>query len=418
MQAIAADVPGSEALASPAMTKPTDTRTPRRGLAAISAGLSMVVILVTVLSLPLGISSELGLSPGETTAWIIAIFGVGGAAALIVALRYRQPLAVTGNIFLILFIGSLGTEFSWPELVGAAVLAGAVVLLLGPLGVMHRLSLWLPSPIVFGLLAGAVLPFVVDVFRELGEAPLLVGITLVVYLLAKRFLEPSVPAILVALVAGLIAAAILGEFGAVPGLDSIATPALTVPQFSLQAIATVMPVMVVLIVVQANIPSTVFLREQGYEPPERVMDLVSGAGSMAGSFLGPTGLSLSLPFTALGAGPDAGDRSTRHWSVYIMAGGAITIALLAGFAPQLATFLPSSLLVAVIGLAVLGLLEQALVEITRGPLRWGPLFAFVIALSGVVIGGFGAFFWAIVGGLLVSLLLERDAWRSLQEHVT
>ncbi len=62
------------------------------------------------------------------------------------------------------------------------------------------------------------------------------------------------------------------------------------------------------------------------------------------------------------------------------------------------------------------MLEQALVEITRGPLRWGPLFAFVIALSGVVIGGFGALFWAIVSGLLVSLLLERDAWRTLHEQ--
>jgi len=392
--------------------RPSDDLQPSR-LAAISLGLSVVVLFVAVLSIPLAISDELGLTPGETTAWIIGIYGVAGVSALVLALRYHQPLAVTGNIFILLFIASLGTEMSWAELVGAAMVAGAVVLLLGPLGLTGRLSVWLPGAIVFGLLAGAVLPFTVEMFTELPDAPAIIGTTLVVYLLSRRFLEPRVPAILPAMVAGLVVAGILGEYGPFPGSGPVPTPVITTPDFSLQAILTVMPVMVVLMTVQANIPSMVFLREQGYDPPEGTVNVVSGGGTVAGSLLGPMGVSLSLPATALGAGPDAGDKSVREWTVYVMAVGSIAIALLAGFATQLADFLPDSLLVAVIGVAVIGLLEQALSAITKGPLRWGPLFAFVIALSGMTLAGFGAFFWAIVGGLAVSFLLEREEWKTL-----
>jgi len=383
-------------------------------LPAVTAGLTVVAIFIAVLSIPLGIASEIELTAGETTAWIIGLFGVPGVAGLLLAWRYRQPLGMTGNIFVILFIASLGTQMAWPELVGAAIVAGAVVLLLGALGLTHRLSLWIPSSIVFGLLAGAILPFAVDTFIELREEPAIVGTVLVVFLLGRRFVEPRIPALLPALVAGIVAVGITGEFGSVSGAGSYATPMLTTPELSLQAILTVMPVMVILMTVQANIPSMVFLRDQGYKPPEGSVNVVSGAGTMAGSLLGPIGVSLSLPATALTAGPDGGAKEFRHLAVYIMEASAIGIALLAGFATQLAGFLPSSLLVAVVGVAVIGLLEQSLIEITRGPLRWGPLFAFLIALSGVVVFGFGAFFWAIAGGLAVSLLLEWDEWKSLQ----
>jgi benzoate membrane transport protein len=51
-------------------------------------------------------------------------------------------------------------------------------------------------------------------------------------------------------------------------------------------------------------------------------------------------------------------------------------------------------------------------EVTKGPLVLGPLIAFAISLSQLELFGFGRFFWALVLGLAVSWLLERDGMRS------
>lgn len=390
----------------------------RRGLPALGVALTLIVIFIAVLAIPLAAAQELGLSEGETTSWLMAIYGVSGVMSLLLVWRYRQPLLVTGNVFVLIFVASLGGQLPWAELVGASMVAGAIVLVLGPLGVTHRLAGWLPSPIVFGLLAGAVLPFFVNLFTALGADPLVVGGTLASYLAGRRWLEPRIPAILAALVVGLVVSAVAGELGPAPGRITWPSLTLTAPVFSLRALLTAGPVMIVLITLQANVPSMVFLRTQGYRPPEQAVSATSGVGTVLGSLLGPIGVSLSLPATALCAGPDAGDQAVRHWSAYIAGTAGVLIALLAGLATDLAAVVPPSLLTAGVGLAVVGVLSNALQEVVRGPLLLGPMFAFGIALSGLTLLGLGPFFWALLIGLVVSRVLEPNQWKDVHEKAT
>lgn len=382
-------------------------------LRVLGPAVSNLVIFVAVLSIPLAVAAELELSAAETTGWIMALYGVSGVVSLVLVACYRQPLLLTGNVFVLIFLSRLGGELAWAELVGAAMVAGGIVLVLGPLGLTERLAAWLPPPIVFGLLAGAVLPFFTDLFSELADARLLVGGTLLAYVLGHRFLEPRLPAILPALVVGVALAWGSGDLAG-PTQLAWTAPSLTMPEFSVRAIATATPVMVVLITLQANIPSLVFLRSQAYDPPDRALSLISGLGTVGGSLLGPMGVSLSLPATARCAGPEAGDRLVRHRSVYVAAGGAVVIALFAGLAVELADVIPSALLVALVGLAVVGVLSTALKRVAEGPLLLGPLFAFGIALSELAMFGVGSFFWALVAGVAVSALLERDGWAALR----
>lgn len=84
-----------------------------------------------------------------------------------------------------IFIEGLGGEFSFAELIGAAMLAGGLVLLIGVLRLTERLADWIPIPIMFGLLAAAVVPFLSNMFTELGRSPAFVGGTIAVYLASK-----------------------------------------------------------------------------------------------------------------------------------------------------------------------------------------------------------------------------------------
>lgn len=388
----------------------------RRNLPAMGAAVRNIIIFVAVLSIPLTAAQALGLSAAETSSWILALYGLPGLLSLVLALRYRQPLLVTGNLFFVIFISGLGGQLSLPELMGASILAGAAVLLIGILGLSEWLAGWIPVSIMFGMLAGAVMPFVSEFFTALGDAPAVVGGTLLAYLVSRSVLGTRLPAILPAVVTGLAVTAVTGQFGQVTEPLSMALPELMLPVFSLPAILTATPVFVVLITLQANLPSLRFLHSQDYDPPERAIDFISGIGTMLGSLLGPTGVSLSLPATSLVAGSQAGDHKIRHRSVYLVGSAGLLIGLLAGVAAGLLELVPSALLVTLAGLAVVDVLADAVKRVTSGPLLLGPLFAFAIALSDISFLGFGNFFWSLVIGTGISLLLERDGLRQLREE--
>jgi benzoate membrane transport protein len=148
-----------------------------------------------------------------------------------------------------------------------------------------------------------------------------------------------------------------------------------------------------MIFLQSNLPSVVYLRSQGYRPPERLINVVSGVGTMLASPIGPSAVSLAVPLVPLTAGPTAGDHSTRYLSVFVPSGALLLIAALAGTAADLAVLVPPVLLLALAGLALVGVLVSSLREIARGPLVLGPIFAFAIALSDMRLLELGPFFW-------------------------
>jgi benzoate membrane transport protein len=302
--------------------------------------------------------------------------------------------------------------------------AGALVLIAAVFGLTGLVATWIPTPIVHGLIAGAAMPFVVDVFSSLStsaggvaipaEVPVMVGAALVVYLLSQRFLGSTIPPILPSFIAGLIAALLSGQLGEIPSSLQLPNLELARPGFSWTAIVTATPVLVALLTVQSNVPSVIYLRSQGFRPPERLINLVSGVGTVVGSLFGPIAMSLALPPLLLAAGPGAGERSLRYRAVYLPAATGLLIALFAGTAAALSVLVPPVLLLAMAGLALIPAVVSALREITAGPLILGPLFAFAIALSELSLFGLGPFFWSLVMGTAVSLLLEGEGWKRLR----
>jgi len=396
----------------------------RRTLPALIAGLTVVIVFLAVLSIVLTAAGPhgMGLSDRRTSGWIALVYGLPMIPSLVLTLRYRMPLLLTGNVFALIFFVSLGNRIGFPELAGASILAGAIVLATAILGLTGRLAAWIPAPIVQGLIAGAVTPFVVNIFSSLSTSggarvPIMVGCAVLGYLLSQRLLGTRLPPILPAFVAGFLAAAVTGQLGAFP--STFALPALEFirPDFSWTAIATVTPVLLALMTVQSNVPSVIYLRSQGFRPPERILNVVSGAGTLLGSLFGPITVSLALPPVLVTAGPAAGDRSLRYRSIYLPVAAGLLIAIFAATAADLAVLVPPVLLLTMAGLALVPALAVALREISAGPLVLGPLFAFAIALSKMTVFGLGSFFWSLVLGTAISLLLERDGWKRLRSEL-
>lgn len=387
-----------------------------RWLPVLSTSIPLIILPITILVLPLSAAEVMGLSRSQITNWILALYGIPSILGMLLSLRYQLPLLTTGNIFALLFILSLGDQFSFAEITGAFIITGVGVLLVSLLGLTAVLAAWIPTPVVLGLLAGSIMPLFAGIFTAVGEAPLTVGSAFIVYLLSRRFLGERLPPIFPALVTGLTIAALTGQIGVLSARPSLPIPKVTPPIFSPQAIVTITPVLLAVVIIQSNLPSMVFLRSQTYRPPERVVDLVSGTGTILGSLLGPTAISLSLPATAIAAGPGAGETRFRHRSIYIAGTAVVLLALLAGLAAELPQIIPTPLLLALAGMAVIEVFIRALQDVTRGPLLLGPVFAFAIAFSDISLFGLGAYFWSLVIGTGVTLLIERDELRKLREE--
>jgi benzoate membrane transport protein len=397
----------------------------RRTLPALIAGLTVAIVFLAVLSIVLTAAGPHGmrLSDRRTSGWIALVYGLPMIPSLVLTLRYRMPLLLTGNVFALIFFVSLGNRIGFPELAGASILAGAIVLVTAVLGLTARLAAWIPAPIVQGLIAGAVIPFVVNIFSSLSTSggarvPIMVGCAVVGYLLSQRLLGTRLPPILPAFVAGFLAAAATGQLGAFPSTFALPGLEFIRPDFSWTAIATVTPVLLALMTVQSNVPAVIYLRSQGFRPPERILNVISGAGTLLGSFFGPITVSLALPPVLVTAGPTAGDRSLRYRSVYLPVAAGLLIAIFAATAADLAVLVPPVLLLTMAGLALVPALAVALREISAGPLVLGPLFALAIALSKMTVFGLGPFFWSLVLGTAISLLLERDGWKRLRAEAS
>ena len=84
------------------------------------------------------------------------------------------------------------------------------------------------------------------------------------------------------------------------------------------------------------------------------------------------------------------------------------MALAATPVASLLNLLPASYIFALAGLAIVSSLQDALAKSFSGQMAFGALVAFVVATTPFAVLGITSAFWAIVVGLLVSFLVERD----------
>lgn len=379
-----------------------------RLLPPLTMALPVAIFAVAALSFPLTVARLFGVSASATTTWIAVLYGLPGVLSVLLTWRYRQPLLVAWSTLGTVAAATFAGQATYLELRGACLIAGGLVFLVGAAGLSEHVARWVPPPIVMAMVAGAILPYVAGMFSAAGTAPLVVGGGFLVYILGRRFLPPRIPAVFPAVAAALAAAAFTGRLN-FRGLHWPA-PMLhaSAPAFSWTTALAFGLVLAVLMSTSANLASVVYIRSQRYPASLRAIDAVTGAATVAGSFFGFTPICMASFLAAPTAGPDAGDHNVRHWSVYFSSVALFAIAAMAGLAADLLRIVPLSILLALAGLALIGVLVATLQDAVRGPLVLGPLMTFAVAVSHLSYFGIGPLFWSLVIGTGTSLVLERQ----------
>jgi benzoate membrane transport protein len=199
----------------------------------------------------------------------------------------------------------------------------------------------------------------------------------------------------------------------VPGVHSgkaifsVAKPQWYMPAFDMATIGElVLPLVLTIIAIQ-NAQGIAVLQSAGYKPPVNSMTSWSGLGSIVNGFLGAHSACIAGPMTAILSTDHSQEKDRRYAAAIVLGLLSCLLALFAPFAASIPHLVPSSLIKLLGGLAMIGVLIDSLHMSFSSHYKMGALFSFMITISGISIFQIGAPFWGLIGGTLVSLLLER-----------
>ena len=352
-------------------------------------------------------TTKLGLGPGAASSLICSVWLAGAVATLALSLAYRQPIPITWSTAALIYLVAMAGRFSLAELMGANLVAGILIVLLALFGMGKRLLVWLPVPLVMGMFAGSVLGDMTRMVAATRADGLVVGATVAGYLLGRRLQSPRIPPLGLAVIAG--ALMVLIAHRATPAPISWSLPTLAVPAiaFSVPAMVAVSLPLVVLAMGLGNVQGLGFLHAQGYDVPATPVTIVVGLASVVSALFGGHPANVSRFGVAVLAGADAGPRACRYWATLIAAALMVLLALTARPMTSLLASVPPSYIVALAGLAILTAFQDALGQAFGGSLRCGAVIAFVVAASSFTYAGLPSACWALVAGLVTSLLTEQ-----------
>jgi len=356
----------------------------------------------------LAVGTRGGLTPSDLSSWIFGAFFVNGLISIGFCWYFRQPLVFLWTIPGAVLVGPALTHLDWPEVIGAFIATGVLMLALGLSGWVRRAMEAVPMPIVMGMVAGVFLRFGLDMVFAIRDdvwiaAPMVAG-----FLALGAFprIARAVPPLIGALAIGIIAIWVLGRF--TPGAEtfSVVNPNIYKPAFSWRAmVELVVPLAITVLVVQNGQGITV-LRSAAHAPPVDAIAVACGAGAIVTAFLGAVPTCLTGPVNAMIS--SSGDRK-RHYTAGIMVGVlALAFGLFAPVFTRLMLGTPKAFIAALAGLAMLRVLQSAFTVSFRGAFALGALVTFLVTVADVPILNIGAPFWGLVSGYIASRLLERE----------
>jgi benzoate membrane transport protein len=382
---------------------------------SLSAALAGIVALIATYSGPVLIvvqAAQAGhLSHNLLSTWIWAVSIGAGVAGLWLSLRYKMPIigawSTPGVALLIVAL----SRYPFPDVVGCYLVVSIIIAAIGLSGIFNRLIEHLPAHLLSAMIAGVLYEFCAGIFTSLQSAPKIVLPVILAYVVCRRFTPRY--AVALALLTGVAVSFSGTNFGA-RGIDiHIATPQITSPNFSVEALVSLgLPLFLLALTQLAT--SIHILRSSGYDISPRSVVSASALISIPLSFFGNSGVNPAAIVGAMCASNECHEDPKRRYISGVVCGvgyliigtfGASILALFARF--------PAGLTTTLAGLALVGTFVSSLASACLNERhRESSAITFVVTVSGMSFFGLGSSLWGLISGALFSFVLSRKSSQS------
>lgn len=365
----------------------------------ISAFVAAIVGFGGTLALIIAAANAVGATQVQTASWVTAICIALALEAAWLSWRTKMPVIsawTTPGAALI----AASSGFTMADAVGAFIITALLLIATGLFKPLTRLIGRIPPSVASGMLAGILVSFATGAVKTITVDPVLI-LPLIAAFFIIRLFNPAL-SVLAVLVGGGVAAFLLGRVGTLPSPE-LSTLTLVMPSFSLSAtVGLAIPLYLVTMASQ-NLSGLAVLKAAGYEPEPGPIIAVTGLFSLLSAPFGALTTNLAAISAAICTGPDVHPDPAERWktgpfyAVAYLVFAAFGASLVAVFA-----VLPSSLIVLVAGLALMGPLANALsIALREESDRMAATATFAVTASGIVLFGIGSAFWGLAAGLIV-----------------
>ncbi|MBC3860529.1 benzoate/H(+) symporter BenE family transporter [Undibacterium jejuense] len=389
---------------------------------AILAGLIAVLISYAgPMLLMVQAAQAAHLSKDLSSSWLWAVSIGSGICSIGLSYRYKTPVICAWNTpgAALLVTGLMTVPYN--QAIGAYLVAAAITFLIGATGAFNRLMSAIPKSLCAAMLAGILFRFGVEVFAnthsESKGAPWLTAIMFFAYLAYKR--QSARYAVVLTLMTGVVVWGIVDWDNQAAKLTTesvwhfaLTKPIWSTPEFSVKAIISLAIPLAVLCLTGQQVPGIAVLRAAGFDKvPVSKLISVTGFTSLIFAPFGAHGINLAAITAAICTGSEAHQKREKRWIAGVACGiFYVLIGCFAGSLKDLFLLLPHALVSTVAGLALLGAIQNGLVNAMAEPEeREAALITFIVTASNLTLLGLGAACWGILLGIASHLVLRKSS---------
>jgi benzoate membrane transport protein len=367
-----------------------------------SAFVAAIVGFGGTLALIIAAANALGATQAQTASWVTAICLAMAVETGWLSWRTRMPVITAWSTPGAALIAAT-SGFGMDEAVGAFIVTALLLIATGLIRPLTRLIARIPSSVASGMLAGIVVIFVIGAFRAIPADPALI-LPLVVLFFVTRLFNPAL-SVLVVLIAGGMAAFLLGRVGGLPAPE-LSTLTLTTPRFTVACVVGLAIPLYLVTMASQNLSGLAVLKAAGYDPDAGPLIAGTGLVSLLTAPFNAHTTNLAAISAAICTGPDTHPDPQKRWLTgpfYALA--YLVFAIFGASLVAIFAILPPSLIALVAGLALMAPLANALsISMAAEEDRAAAVTAFAVTASGLTLFGIGGAFWGLVAGILVTAL--------------
>lgn len=377
----------------------------------ISTGISSALMVCTGGAiLTIHSANHLGMNNRETLTWIFVSYAVAGLFNLLLAWRYKLPIAGAHSLTGIAFLSTASISLTLPQLTASFLMSGLIMAVLGFTGIFNILFKHIPKAVIDAMLAGIIMQFVLKLVPSFQASPIVGALALVGYFIAPRIIKAISPIIGVILF-GLIGLLFTYQFPNVTPLH-YELPLFVVPEFTLQGLISVAIPIAILVLSNDLAVSMASLSKQGYNPPINRIISYSGLATALGSFFISHSINTGGMMTTVVSSEDSGEKKHRYRAGIVSSVICIFFGIFAWKLVPFITVLPDYFIATIIGFSLLGVFMNSLGSSFANPAyRFSAVFAFIISAANISFLGISSALWSLVVGSLLSALLREGKQR-------
>ena len=238
------------------------------GFTAVLVGYTSSVVIIIQAATAAGATA----AQIESGLWALGV--AMGLSSLLFSWFYKRPVltawSTPGAAMLVAAVG----QYSMPEVIGAFIVSGILIVLTGMITPLARLLERIPPYLGTAMLGAILLPFCLKAFQPLGSTPVVFLLMFGSYLVAKYFVPRYT--MLILLVVGVACAVFGGSFNHAGVALNLAQPEWVSPRFDVMAMLNLSLPLYVLTMLSQNLPGVAMMRSHGYDAP--VKPLLIGTG--------------------------------------------------------------------------------------------------------------------------------------------